>query len=237
MACNLSTFHVLVLFPGSLLAYNQISGELTQVLCVWHPGVFGSKDQHNVPSDSMLLQSPAAGFVRDTAIDALWIFTDDGQLARVVSSDEEKRVAYRAAKTVGRFDLAMALAPMVSGSDGAQIVGFSRSREAVLEAQADHAAASGDWDAAARLYAKTNRPIESVLVEIVEACTREIGDGGNDGGDLDSFSADLSDSSSKLMIAYLVCKLDTIPESKPSQLLISTGRSREDCIQQPRRDA
>lgn len=42
--------------------------------------------------------------------------------------------------------------------------------EAAVEAQADQLAKDGDWDAAVRLYAKTNRPIESVLLSILDSC-------------------------------------------------------------------
>jgi hypothetical protein len=242
IACNLSTFHILVLYPGSVYAYNQISGELTQQLDLWRPLEVGDD-----PVD--LLNSPAAGFVRDALVDSLWVYTEEGQLGRVLTEQGELRDAWRAAKAVGRFDLAMALAPLVSGEENVA-VDYARSREAVLEAQADHAAANGDWDAAARLYAKTNRPVESVLIDIAEACARELADvtsptelsrrteDGADGpegvktkelGSFDplppkDYSTTMSyvstGSRSKFMIVYLVCKLDTIPESRPSQRTI-----------------
>lgn len=271
MACNLSTFHTLVLYPGSVYAYNQISGEMTQVLHVWNPEKVssavddahgsdaGNADAAESPGESVepFLSSPAAGFVRDAVVDSLWVYTVDGQIARIVTGEEEQRVAWLAAKTVGRFDLAMALAPLVSGAHGTggDVFDFAQSREAVLEAQADHAAANGDWDAAARLYAKTNRPIEAVIVDIVDFCARDAGSresqprvslhavGSGAGLDSDAESSDskgkqgaaalentikhMSDAeqtssgeATKLIIAYLVSKLDTIPESRPSQRTI-----------------
>lgn len=172
MACNLSTYHTLVLYPASVYAYNQISGELTQMLEVWHPGGKSGDEKGARGGDGgrSFLDSPAAGFVRDVVADAVWVWTEDGQVAQVDVGPEEQRVAWQAAKDVGRFDLAMALAPHIQGERG---LDFAPSRHAVLEAQADHAAASGDWDAAARLYAKTARPIETVLIDILEACARQ----------------------------------------------------------------
>jgi Pep3/Vps18/deep orange family len=222
VACNLSSFHVLVLYPGCVYAYNQISGVLAQVLDVWTPASCDLKMQPQLFGDSSLLQSPAAGFVRDVAVDSLWLYTVDGQLATVHASEEEQRNAWFAAKAVGRFDLAMALAPLVSGLQGTDVVDFAQSREAVLEAQAEHAAASGNWDVAARLFSKTNRSIESVLIDIAEACARGGRDGAIDTGEGDVYGRDSSSSSSKLMIAYLVYKLDAISETRPSQRAIVT---------------
>ena len=46
--------------------------------------------------------------------DVLWVFSEDGQLARVTTSDAQYVDAWRAAHDVGQLDLAMALAPMVA---------------------------------------------------------------------------------------------------------------------------
>lgn len=288
MACNLSMYHILVLYPGSIYAFNHLSGELTQEIQIWSP------DRPSLAGSGYgsYLESPAVGFARDTMVDSMWVYTMDGQVARIVATDEEQKEAWRAAKSVGRFDLAMALAPLVSG-DHSDATNLAESREAVFEAQADQAAASGDWDTAVRLYAKTNRAIETVLIDILSACARERSDRSygaanerlaskptpkqgvdespkpelpeskqrhSEPADSDSFdrlsatglksssdqdetrsqngavvtseasqenSVDVSHvssfvdtSSSRLIITYLVCKLDTVPESRPTQRTI-----------------
>lgn len=262
LACNLSAFHVLVLYPGSVYAFNQISGQLTQKLTIWSPSGFtpsserdyselswGSRRRSPTPSEisssgrgrepgrplsvgrnlgsysEQMLCSPAAGFARDVLTDSLWIYTEDGEFARLRATHEEQTEAWKAAKAMGRFDLAMALAPLVSSGVPDDTI-MLQTREAVLEAQADHAAAEGNWDAAAQLYAKTNRPIETVLLDIVEGCAER--------GKRDSADTHKVEWISGLrelgigprlqmtghMITYLVRKLDKTDPARPMQRTI-----------------
>lgn len=273
LSCNLSAFHVLVLYPASVFAFNHISGLLTQTVPVWapdHPTTSSSsrnaspistylEQRTNSHSNGMgsphigtttgtdigkegshhggssgeggkvrkkFLSAPAAGFARDVLSDCIWIYTGDGEFARLSATNEEQTEAWKAAKAMGRFDLAMALAPLVSSGmeDNGETVLF-QTREAVLEAQADHAAFKNDWDAAARLYAKTNRPIETVILRIVDNCwtaskgvvestfrgeTAKLGDLG--------IASRLE--AMKHVITYLVCKLDKMDSSRPMQRTI-----------------
>eukprot|EP00177_Eucheuma_denticulatum_P003878 GFKZ01007020.1.p1 GENE.GFKZ01007020.1~~GFKZ01007020.1.p1 ORF type:complete len:1038 (-),score=174.13 GFKZ01007020.1:388-3501(-) len=257
LACNLSAFHVLVLYPASVYAFNQISGQLTQRVTVWSPTgttvaddkkgsdwslqggrtrtsptaseastpVRGALAWEEAGRADQLLSSPAAGFARDVLTDALWIYTEDGEISKLVASDEEQKEAWKAAKATNRFDLAMALAPLVSSGMEDDEVMF-QTREAVLEAQADHEAAEGNWDVAAQLYAKTNRPIESVMLDIVDSCSTQAQ------GEEDTSTE--TDGLSRLralgigprllmtthMITYLVRKLDRTESSRPMQRTI-----------------
>lgn len=261
LACNLSAFHVLVLYPGSVYAFNHISGQLTQRIVLWNPNSTSSNGErsiqerpHGTPrsrrgvpqspelsstplsgrdakrasltweepsSSNQFLSSPASGFARDVCMDSLWLYTADGEFARLISSSEEQTEAWKAAKSMGRFDLAMALAPLVS-SGMPDVSTIIQTREAVLEAQADHAASDGNWDVAAQLYAKTNRPIETVILRIVEACSTSS----------DTESSTMEESSltalgignrlqvTRHIITYLVRKLDRTDASKPTQRTI-----------------
>lgn len=266
LACNLSAFHVLLLYPTSVYAFNQISGRLTQRVTLWSasgpssttstpmarsdwqrggtmatgtttaqalgsgtrawgPGsligsAMDSQGGRDINDGKRFLSSPAAGFARDVLDDVLWVYTADGELGRLTVSDEEQTEAWKAAKAMGRFDLAMALAPLVSSGlpDESSII---RSREAVLEAQADHAAAKGDWDVAAQLYSKTDRPIETVLLSIVEACLLPGTDGPKPVGETGSALLQIGIGPRLMtirhMITYLVRKLDHTDASKPMQ--------------------
>lgn len=250
LACNLSAFHVLVLYPGSVFAYNQISGQLTQRITVWSPtasnlsvsdksspergdashmrgggaGRAGSGAGTLGQTNNNFLSSPAAGFARDVLTDTLWVYTEDGQLSRLLTSNEEQTEAWKAAKAMGRFDLAMALAPLVS-SGTADDASMFQTREAVLEAQADHAASQGEWDMAAQLYAKTNRPIESVILDIVGAHstsskTRTETQPAAGDSNLSSLGIGQRLVMTRHMITYLVRKLDKTESSKPMQRTI-----------------
>lgn len=261
LACNLSAFHVLVLYPASVFAYNQISGQLTQLITVWSPdrrtnarsravsensaersgdgtrmgrgesslaaigdrprrGTTSWEDAADFPGGD-LLSSPAAGFARDVLTDVLWVYTEDGEFSRMVASDEEQMEAWKAAKAMGRFGLAMALAPLVSGGMADDTAMF-QTREAVLEAQADHAASRGDWDIAAQLYAKTNRPIESVLLDIVEAYSETQLETRSSANDLNLRSLGIGSRlvMTRHMITYLVRKLDKMESSRAMQRTI-----------------
>lgn len=247
LTCNLSAFHVLVLYPTCIYAFNHISGHLTQKI-----PLCASDNQSNTPghSDRMVsstrmtrvthiskdmsfddpaeqkcfLPVPAAGLTRDVLTDSLWVYTSNGDIARLNVTNEEQTEAWKAAKAMGRFDLAMALAPLIS-SGLPEDTSIFQTREAVLEAQADHAASQGDWDVAAQLYAKTKRPIESVVLSIVDACwtppktavTPSVPDGRAKLRDL-GIGARLK--TIKHVITYLVRKLDRIDSSKPMQLTI-----------------
>lgn len=265
LACNLTSFHVLVLYPSSVFAFNQISGQLTQRITVWSPtsglaspekkysdwplsvpkslrsppssGLSTSKSRDagkRVPVDweeglatGQVLSSPAAGFARDVMTDALWIYTEDGEFSRLVASNEEQTEAWKAAKAMNRFDLAMALAPFVSSATQDNTI-MVQTREAVLEAQADLAASEGDWDLAAQLYAKTNRPIESVILSIVEACVAQSEGASNTfqgmraGGmaQLRSLGIGTRLVMTRHIKTYLVRKLDRTDSSKPMQRTI-----------------
>lgn len=273
LACNLSAYHVLVLYPASVYAFNQISGDLTQCINVWSPsGLSPVGSDASPPARSPLserrystpftvgagtgnaagsgqrltkrrlsvgweeepgakqgLSSPAAGFARDVLADTLWIFTEDGQMAQLTASELEQKEAWNAAKAVGRFDLAMALAPLVSGNaEDDSYVG--QTREAVLMAQADHAAAKGDWEAASRLYAKTNKPILTVILDIVQACSstaNELNGVESDavlvaevGGAPALVSAKNRILMTRHILEYLVRKLDQMDDAKPTQRTI-----------------
>lgn len=266
LACNLSAFHVLVLYPGSVFAFNQISGQLTQQITVWSPtGSLASpekkhsnwppnvsRSRRRLPSSELsipnlhqgrvadkrtpvgwekalatdrLLSSPAAGFARDVLTDCLWIYTEDGEFSRLIASDEEQTEAWKASKAMNRFDLAMALAPLVSSVAQGNTKMF-QTKEAVLEAQADHAASEGDWDVAAQLYAKTNRSVESVILSIVEACSTQSESASDtfQGVDRTTQLPSLGVGARLVMTrhikTYLVQKLDRTDSSKPMQRTI-----------------
>lgn len=258
LSCNLTAFHVLVLYPSCVLAFNYISGLLTQNVDVWNSDQGEGAGLHlldetlkkksssraaitsptnskadgatialRIDENRKFLSTPAAGFARDVLVDAIWIYSADGEFARLSATNEEQTEAWKTAKAMGRFDLAMALAPLVSGGmrgddsgAGGSVDGVMNSaasifqtREAVLEAQADHAAKKGDWDAAAQLYAKTNQPIESVLLRIVDACwTRPHGvlavSGRGETGKLRDLGIGSRLETLKHVITYLVRKLD-----------------------------
>lgn len=249
LAVNLSAFHVLVLYPASVYAFNYISGELTQTVTLWSPtrpsafseqpaewsrtrrrlttstssersaalraresdGQARSWEQHHG-----LLSSPASGFARDVFTDMLWVYTSDGEFARVVSSSEEQIEAWKAAKAMGRFDLAMALAPLLSSGlqDDTTVL---QTREAVLEAQADHAAMEGNWDIAAQLFAKTNRPVEAVILSIIDAESRRPA---TEHTSLSALGIGSRSNMVKHVITYLVRKLDRMDSSRPMQRTI-----------------
>lgn len=257
LACNLSAFHILVLYPASVYAFNQISGQLTQRVTVWSPtgnavaddkkgsdwSRHGGRTRRSPPGSEastpmrgalaweevgrpdQLLSSPAAGFARDVLTDALWIYTEDGEISKLVASDEEQKEAWKAAKAMNRFDLAMALAPLVSSGMQDDEIMF-QTREAVLEAQADHEAAEGNWDVAAQLYAKTNRPIESVILDIVDSCSTQPKGKDDNSAEPDGMSRlrALGIGPRLLMtthmITYLVRKLDRTESSRPMQRTI-----------------
>lgn len=245
LACNLSAFHVLILYPNSIYAFNHISGNLTQHIALWKPsGVVsssssgplslgsprgllgdvdssrGSRDERN--GQKHCLSSPACGLIRDVSADAVWIYSSDGEFACLTATSEEQTEAWKAAKSVGRFDLAMALAPFVSSGTHDNSAMY-QTRDTILEAQADHAASEGNWDVAARLYAKTNTPVESVVLRIVESCSKDKG----------AFAARKSVESNlsalgigvrlktvRYIITYLVNKLDRVDSVKPMQRTI-----------------
>lgn len=246
LACNLSTFHVLILYPDSVYAFNHISGQLTERIAVWNPGAQlnassssasvslegsrrfldnaglsgGNRDEKS--GTGHLLSSPASGLIRNVSVDALWIYSADGEFARLTVTPEEQTEAWKAAQAVGRFDLAMALAPLVSRTMPDKTALF-QTRETVLEAQADHAASQGDWDVAGPLYAKTNRPLESVVLQIVESfSTRKSGTTilSKAGGNLRALGVGTRLRTLKHLITYLVHKLHRIDSAKPMQRAI-----------------
>lgn len=231
VSANLSAFHILVLYPASVFAFNQITGALSQRIDVWSAGGNAREERDRPSADTLrLLAAPAAGFARDVASDVLWVFSEDGQLVRIVAGEGEPAAAWRAAQEMGRFDLALALAPLVgtqtAENDGAVC---STTRHAVLRAQADHAAADGDWESAVRLFAKTEKPIESVITAIVEACggANNLATGGGNGAvkmeSTETTVADMSEYTRRRMVTlryiseYLVRKLDEIVDSRHAQ--------------------
>eukprot|EP00178_Gracilaria_changii_P025839 TRINITY_DN793_c1_g3_i1.p1 TRINITY_DN793_c1_g3~~TRINITY_DN793_c1_g3_i1.p1 ORF type:complete len:998 (+),score=142.32 TRINITY_DN793_c1_g3_i1:347-3340(+) len=247
LACNLSSFHVLVLYPSAMYAFNHISGNLTQKVLLWSPDSYAKGDGEisdrpfssprtpsrstshadigrNTREDSMpnkFLSSPAAGFARDVLMDALWVYTADGEFTRLVASSEEYTEAWKAAKTMGKFELAMALAPHVStgmADDSATI----QTQEAVREAQADHEVEQGHWDIAAQLLARTKRPIESVVLSIAEANSTTSRTKPSSKGDfsLDSLGIGQRREMTKHIITYLVRRLDRLDMSRPTQRTI-----------------
>lgn len=167
LSVNLSAFHILVLYPGSLLAFNQVSGELSQKINICSAGADVYEEREHGSVSMMRLLPPASGLVRDVSTDVLWVFSDDGQLARVVGGDRESAVTWRAAQKIRRLDLAMALAPSV-GRGSAELARTRTTRHVVLCALAEHAGTSEDWEAASRLFGKTRKPIEEVILRIVE---------------------------------------------------------------------
>lgn len=242
LTCNLSTFHILILYPDSVYAFNHISGQLTQRIPVWNaPGPLssqisghgsldgsrglldgtsmprGSRDEKSITGN--LLSSPASGLVRNVSVDALWVYSADGEFARLTATLEEQTEAWKAAQAVGRFDLAMALAPLVSHTMPDQTA-MVQTRETVLEAQADLAASEGNWDVAAPLYAKTNRPLESVVLQIVESFSTKknsVAMPPTDSSNLRALGVATRLRTVKYIITYLVHKLDRIDSSKPMQ--------------------
>lgn len=264
LACNLSPFHVLVLYPGSVFAFNQISCQLTQRITIWSPnGNRSSVDKSQadwplgvsrqrrgisptaseISSNSSVrslrdsnrvwknwddggrkkqyLSSPASGFARDVLMDAIWIYTEDGEFARlIVDTHEEQVEAWKAAKAMGRFQTAVALAQLISSGLPDDNT-MTQTIEEVQAAQANEAAAKGNWDVAARLYAKTNRPIESVILDIVEAGMKQDGASSNfSSDDLRSLGIGTKNETIKYVITYLVRKLDKMESSRPMQKTI-----------------
>lgn len=251
LACNLSAFHVLVLYPGSVYAFNHISGRLTQRVVLWTPEPQSSvlqtaqtdrkftasratarassaspelsRNSRDETQPVKYLSSPAAGFARDVLTDTLWVYTADGEFTRLVASNEEYTEAWKAAKSMGKFELAMALAPYVSNglSDDSATL---QTQEAVREAQADHEVEKGNWDIAAQLLAKTKRPVESVLLSIVEGNTvlassrpKSVGKGEVK---LDDLGIGQKRETARHMITYLVRRLDRMDSSQPMQRAI-----------------
>ncbi len=211
LAVNLTAWHVLVLYPGSIFAFNYISGALIQRLDVWSPGseVREGLDEGDGSVPTELLAAPAAGMARDVARDVLWVFSEDGQLAKIAAGDEQYTDAWRAAKDLGRFDIAMTLAPMVA--PGAVV----ETRQAVLRAQAEDAANVGNWEAAASLFAKTEKPIEEVCLAIYDAAIH------GEGQETDK--TEKRANFVNLMTEYLVRKLDQVGMERHTQrTLIAT---------------
>ncbi|CAN8076205.1 unnamed protein product [Agarophyton chilense] len=247
LACNLSSFHVLVLYPGAMYAFNHISGRLTQKVLLWSPefdantkgatsdrpftsplttsrpasstGVARHSGDEGVPNK--YLSSPAAGFARDVLLDALWIYTADGEFTRLVASNEEYTEAWKAAKAMGKFELAMALAPHVS-SGMADDSATLQTQEAVREAQADHEVEQGHWDIAAQLLARTKRPIESVVLNIAKANSATSRAKAPSKGEfnLDNLGIARRREMTKHTITYLVRRLDRMDMSRPAQRTI-----------------
>eukprot|EP00172_Hildenbrandia_rubra_P003208 Plantae.Rhodophyta-Hildenbrandia_rubra.ctg4852.p1 GENE.Plantae.Rhodophyta-Hildenbrandia_rubra.ctg4852~~Plantae.Rhodophyta-Hildenbrandia_rubra.ctg4852.p1 ORF type:complete len:922 (-),score=139.18 Plantae.Rhodophyta-Hildenbrandia_rubra.ctg4852:1553-4318(-) len=197
MACNLSSFHVLVLYPSLLLVYSSISGAYICEVPLWRPTGSGSLSRE-IP----LLRSPAAGFARDAVADVLWIFTSNNEIARLdVSSSAERLYAWKVAKQCDNLELALALAPL-SESGESRTTG-SRGREQVLLSQAERFASEGDHQSAVRLYAKTSYPVERVCLSIIS-----------------EFEKVNERKMKLLLIEYLVRKLDNIPDNQFSQRTI-----------------
>lgn len=219
LAVNLTTWHVLVLYPGSIYAFNHISGSLTQRLDVWSPAAElreGRDVGDTDGSQTEFLAAPAAGMARDVASDVLWVFSEDGQLARVMAGDNQHADAWQAATDVGKFDLAMNLAPMVA--PGAVVT----TRQAVLRAQAENAASGGDWEAAASLFAKTEKPVEEVVLAIYDAALQDE-EASRSSNKEERIGAVTRAKMIEYIIEYLVRKLDQIDNTRYTQrTLIAT---------------
>ena len=79
----------------------------------------------------------------------------------------------------------------------------------LLHAQADEAAAAGDWEAAVSLFAKTEKPVEEVVLAICDAATE---------GDKDEpVAAATRGRMIPYVLEYLVRKLDQIDPSRRTQ--------------------
>lgn len=229
LAVNIAAWHVLVLYEDSVYAFNHISGALTQRFDVHSLSAElretrdeADPDVHRVVEPA-LLATRAAGLARDVVQDVLWIYSEDGELARIVATEAQNRDAWRAATDVGRFDLAMALAPLVARSGAAADAdAVATTRQAVLRAQAEHAASGGNWEAAATLFAKTEKPLEEVILAIVDAAQRENGTSTSDPN-----AAPIETGKKAKMVSYiieyLVRKLDQVDNSRHTQrALIAT---------------
>jgi len=184
---NLTSSHVLVLFSDKLLAFSQLTGKLVEELELYRP--------HYIPppnSAASLFDTPAAGIVRDCDVDCLWIYTAEGQIARLTMTNEHVG-SWKVAAAQGRFDLAVELS-----GEGEMV-----SRETILEAQAEQCIAGRDWESATMLYAKMrSKPVETVMLAIMSWCE----------GD--------EELSQRLLTEYLVRRLDLIAEDQPMQKTI-----------------
>jgi len=157
---NLTSFHILVLHEGSLEVYSQISGRLVQSLDLTEQILLAPSSRRtfsliSISSETLTHAHDFTGnkLVRDRALDCVWIVFREGHLVRVHMEDE-KREVWLDAKKMGRFDIALELAP-------------PEGRHLVLEAQADRFVEEEDYECAVRLYARTARPVESVYIMVV----------------------------------------------------------------------
>eukprot|EP00188_Purpureofilum_apyrenoidigerum_P005293 Plantae.Rhodophyta-Purpureofilum_apyrenoidigerum.ctg6767.p1 GENE.Plantae.Rhodophyta-Purpureofilum_apyrenoidigerum.ctg6767~~Plantae.Rhodophyta-Purpureofilum_apyrenoidigerum.ctg6767.p1 ORF type:complete len:883 (+),score=135.07 Plantae.Rhodophyta-Purpureofilum_apyrenoidigerum.ctg6767:376-3024(+) len=107
-----------------------------------------------LPYDSI---SEVARFLLRNEVDFLSISAFGTTI--VMEIDSEDANAWKTAADIGRFDLALLLAP---------------TEKRIYELQAAHYEARDDWAAAVKLYAKTSVSIEQILLKIADACKTDL---------------------------------------------------------------
>ena len=142
LALELSEFHLLLLYPSSVLALSRLNH---QVACrVSAP--------HGWPA------APLGGLAHDGARGTLWVWGARGVLRLLVR--REDRHVWRLHLEAGDYEAALSYC-----SDLSQ-------RDRVLTAQADHEFERGAYELAALKYAKTRRSFEEVALRFMRAAQR-----------------------------------------------------------------
>lgn len=159
LAASLTEFHIVLLYSDRVILVNQLSGKIIQDLNINFTSSLRSAPPQfaTITPSSQVTRINASDIVQDIVNNALWIYASNGYFLRL-SCDNEEEGIWKVALSVNRFDVAMRL---------------SQTEEQVRQvflAQADWLAdVNGSYKEAAKLYAKTNKPMEEVLLKLLEA--------------------------------------------------------------------
>ncbi|GJQ12714.1 hypothetical protein GpartN1_g4505.t1 [Galdieria partita] len=160
LAASLTEFYVVLLYSDRVILVNQLSGRIFQELNVSFTSSLRSSPQFAsiAPSSQMTRsQINASDMIQDIVNNSLWIYASNGYFLRL-SCDNEEEGIWKVGLEMNRFDVALRLSQTEE-----------QAREVFL-AQADWLAdVNGAYREAAKLYAKTRKPMEEVLLKLLEA--------------------------------------------------------------------
>lgn len=161
LACSLTEFYVVLLYVDRVILVNQISGKIFQELNVSFTSSLRSAPPQfaSIAPSSQMNPGQVSAFdiVQDVANNALWIYSNNGYFLRLFCDNEEEGI-WKVALSMNRFDVALRLSQTEE-----------QARQVFL-AQADWLAeVNGSYREAAKLYAKTRKPMEEVLLKLLKA--------------------------------------------------------------------
>ncbi|EME30938.1 Vacuolar protein sorting-associated protein 18 [Galdieria sulphuraria] len=161
LAASLTEFYVVLLYSDRVIFVNQLSGKIFQELNVSFTSSLRSTPPQfaSIAPSSQMTRSQiiASDMVQDIVNNSLWIYSSNGYFLRL-SCDNEEDGIWKVALTMNRFDVALRLSQTEE-----------QARQVFL-AQADWLAdMNGAYKEASKLYAKTRKPMEEVLLKLLEA--------------------------------------------------------------------